>query len=161
VHRVAQFVGHLTARVAPGEEELVRRILPASAWAVFDAMPVADRRHGLDVAQHLIAAGIDDREVLAAALVHDGAKGRRLRLWHRVGGVLAEAVSPRLLARLASPDPGSRGYPWYLYLHHDRLSAELARASGLSERTASFIAGAAAPADAGLAAALRRADDVS
>jgi len=161
LHRVGQFVSHLTARVAPDEEALARRILPASAWSLFDAMPVADRRHGLDVAHRLIAAGIDDREVLAAALLHDGAKGRRLRLWHRVGGVVLEALSPRLLARLATPDPGSRGYPWYLYLHHGELSAGLARKAGLSERTAAFIAGYAAGADVELAAALQRADDAS
>ncbi len=161
MHRVAQLVGHLTARLAPGEEELVHSILPSPAWPLFDRMPVADRRHGIDVAQRLVATGIDDRDALAAALVHDGAKGRRLRLWHRVGGVLLDAVSPRVLARLASSDPGSRGYPWYLYLHHAELSAELARDAGLSDRTASFIAGTPAPADAELASALRRADDAS
>jgi hypothetical protein len=161
VHRVAQLVSHLTARVAPGEEALARRILPATAWALFDAMPVADRRHGLDVANRLMGAGVDDPELLAAALLHDGAKGRRVRLWHRVGGVLLEAVSPRLLARLADPDQASRGYPWYLYLHHGELSARLARQAGLSERTAAFISGEVAAGDTGLAAALRRADDAS
>ncbi len=161
MHRVAQLVSHLTARVAPGEETLVHRILPPSAWPLFDAMPVADRRHGLDVVNRLLAAGVDDGELLAAALVHDGAKGHRLRLWHRVAGVVLEAVGPRLLARLATPDPGSRGYPWYLYLHHGELSAALARASGLSERTAAFIAGRPDPADAALASTLRRADDAS
>jgi hypothetical protein len=161
VHRVAQLVSHLTARVAPDEEALARRILPGPAWGLFDGMPVADRRHGLDVAQRLLAAGVDDRDVLAAALVHDGAKGRRLRLWHRVGGVLLEAVSPRLLGRLASADPAAAGYPWHLYLHHGELSARLAREAGLSERTVAFIAGRAIAADAPLAAALRRADDAS
>ncbi len=161
MHRVAQFVGHLTARVAPDEAALARRVLPATAWPLFDGMPVADRRHGLDVVHRLLAAGVDDREVLAAALVHDGAKGHRLRLWHRVGGVLLETVSPRILARLATPDPGSRGYPWHLYLHHGELSARLAREAGLSERTVTFIAGRALPSDAALAAALQRADDAS
>lgn len=161
MHRVTQLVSHLTARVAPGEEALARRILPTSAWALFDAMPVADRRHGLDVANRLVDAGVDDPDLLAAALVHDGAKGRRLRLWHRVGGVLLEAMSPRLLKRFASADPTSRGYPWYLYLHHDELSARLAREAGLSERTAAFISGQVPEDDTGLAAALRRADDAS
>jgi hypothetical protein len=161
VHRVAQLVSHLTARVAPDEAALARHILPPSAWALFDGMPVADRRHGLDVAHRLLSAGVGDREVLAAALLHDGAKGRRLRLWHRVGGVLLEALSPRLLARLATQDPGSRGYPWYLYLHHAELSARLARDAGLSERAAGFIAGHAQGADVDLAAALERADDAS
>ena len=43
--------------------------------ALFDAMHVADRRHGLDVVAHLRRAGVRDRDVLAAGLLHDCAKG--------------------------------------------------------------------------------------
>ncbi len=161
MHRVRQFVGHLSARVTPDEEARAHRMLPAAAWSLFDAMPVADRRHGLDVAGRLLDAGLDDPDLLAAALVHDGAKGHRLSLWHRVGGVLLEAVAPRALLRMANADPAAPGYPWYLYLHHDELSAQLARRAGLSQRAADFIAGRAGAPDAQLAAALRRADDAS
>jgi len=161
VHRVGQFFGHVAARVSADDADRAHRMLPPSARETFDAMPVADRRHGLDVAARLLDQGLDDPDLLAAALLHDGAKGRRMRLWHRVGGVLLEVLSPRLLARLASPDPQTSGYPWYLYLHHDELSAELARRVGLPERAVRFISGQVDPADARLAAALRRADDAS
>ena len=161
MHRVTQLVGHLTARVSVADLDLARRILPARAWALFDAMPVADRRHGLDVARALLARGVDDREVLAAALLHDVAKGARLRIWHRVGGVLLAAVAPGLLQRIASPDPGSRRYAWHLFLHHAELSAQAVRQAGLPDRTAAFIAGTAGGPDAALAKALRAADDAS
>lgn len=161
MHRVAQVVGHLTARVAPDEAALARRILPGSAWPLFEQMPVADRRHGLDVAQRLLAGGFDDADLLAAALLHDAAKGRRLRLWHRVTGVVLAAAAPGLLRRMAAADPGSRGYPWYLFLHHAEISARLALDAGVSARGAAFIHGEPAAADAGLASALRRADDAS
>jgi hypothetical protein len=71
VHRVGQFVAHVRARVDPAEEDLVDRVLPPEAQALFRGMPVADRRHGLDVAQRLLAAGHDDRDLLGAALMHD------------------------------------------------------------------------------------------
>jgi hypothetical protein len=158
---VAQFVGHLTARVRPGEEALVRQLLPARAVALFDAMPVADRRHGLDVAQRLLARGIDDPDVLAAALLHDAAKGHAMRLWHRVGGVLLEAFAPRLLARLASPDSRSWRHGFHLYLHHEALSADAAVAAGCTARVGDFIRGSVPAADATLADALRAADDAS
>ena len=161
MHRVEQFFGHLTARVAPDELARAERILPGSAWPLFNAMPIADRRHALDVAQRLIAAGHDDRELLCAALLHDAAKGTRLRLWHRVGGVLLEAFAPRLLDRIASPDQESSGYPFHLYLHHAELSAQAALRAGCSERTATFIRGGATAADAALAAALHDADEAS
>jgi len=161
VHRVEQFFGHLTAHVRPDEAALARRILPEGAWPLFDGMPVADRRHGLDVAQRLLAAGHDDPDLLVAALLHDAAKGGQLRLWHRVTGVLLEAVAPHLLARLASPAPGSRRHAFHVYLHHAALSAEAARAAGCSERSAAFIRGSAPEADRALAAAFHVADEAS
>lgn len=161
MHRVSQLVSHLTARVTADDQAIAHRMLPSSAWFLFDRMPVADRRHGLDVARRLLAAGIDDRELLAAALLHDAAKGDRLRLWHRVGGVVVARVAPWLLARLASHDPSSRGYAWHLFIHHAELSADAARSAGLSERTAGFIRGQVARGDARLAASLRAADEAS
>ena len=161
MHRVSQLISHLTARVTADDEAIAHQILPSSAWLLFDRMPVADRRHGLDVGRRLLAAGIDDRELLAAALLHDAAKGDRLRLWHRVGGVLLARLAPWLLARLASPDPSSRRYALHLFIHHAEISANAARSAGLSQRTAAFIRGQVAGGDAGLAAALHAADEAS
>jgi hypothetical protein len=161
VHRVEQFFGHLTARVAPDELARARRILPAAAWPLFAAMPIADRRHALDVTQRLIAAGNDDPDLLCAALLHDAAKGTRLRLWHRVSGVLLQSLTPRILARLASPDPTSARHPYHLYLHHADLSAEAALRAGCTERSAAFITGRQRAIDANLAAALHDADEAS
>ena len=161
MHRVTQFFGHLTARVSSDDAELARQILPSGAWPLFSGMPVADRRHGLDVVARLLASGWDDRELLAAALLHDAAKGRHMRLWHRVGGVLLEAFAPSLLRRLASADPGSARYAWHLYLHHPDLSGRAALEAGCSARTAAFIRGSASGADAPAAAALHAADEAA
>ena len=161
MHRVGQFVSHLTARVTPDEEATAHHILPGTAWRLFDGMPVADRRHGLDVVRRLLERDIDDRELLAAALLHDAAKGRRLGLWHRVSGVVLARLAPRLLAWLASSGPESGGHAWWIFLHHAQLSAEAAREAGLSERAAGFIGGAVAAGDENLAAALHAADEAS
>ena len=161
VYRLGQFVAHVRARVEPEEQAMVQRLLPPAAAALFASMPVADRRHGLDVAERLVAAGIDDPDVLAAALLHDAGKGRRVRLWHRVAGVLLEAVSPRALERLASPDPGSWRFPFHLYVHHARISADLATAAGCTNRAGAFIIGTVTDDDAHLARALKEADDAS
>jgi hypothetical protein len=159
VSRVAQFLGHLTARVDPGEEARARALLPEAAWPLFATMPTADRRHALDVAGRLVAAGQPDPDLLAAALLHDAAKGPQMRLWHRVAGVLLESAAPRALARLASSDDRSWRYPFHLYLHHSDLSADAALRAGCTPRTAAFIRGSTEPRDAPLAAALRRADE--
>jgi hypothetical protein len=128
---------------------------------LFREMPVADQRHGLDVAHRLLASGHDDRDLLAAALLHDAGKGHRLRLWHRVSGVLLEAVAPGALRRLASPDPRSWRYPFHIYLHHEAISAQMAVSAGCEPRTGSFIRGQPRETDAPLQAALKAADDAS
>jgi hypothetical protein len=161
VHRVEQFFGHLTARVAADETALARQILPPAAWGLFAGMPVADRRHALDVVHRLLSAGWDDPELLSAALLHDAAKGRRMHLWHRVAGVLLEAFAPRLLARLASEDQRSWRHAFHLYLHHADISAAAALDAGCSLRTAALIRGTPGEADAQQAAALRVADEAS
>jgi hypothetical protein len=141
IYRVAQFVGQVRERVSDDEESFVRRVLPAKAATLFAGMPVADRRNGLDVAERLQASGQRDPDLLAAALLHDAAKGHRMRLWHRVSGVLLQALAPRFLGRLASPRETSWRYPFHLYLHHGPMSAEAARAAGCSDRCAAFIRG--------------------
>jgi hypothetical protein len=161
VHRVGQFVAHVRARVAPDETAFARRVLPPDAATLFDGMPVADRRHALDVSGRLLARGTDDPDLLAAALLHDAAKGHRMRLWHRIAGVLLEAFAPATLRRLASPDPSSWRHPFHLYLHHAELSAEMAVAAGCSARTAAFIRRDAADSDVRLQRALDDADDAS
>jgi hypothetical protein len=161
VRRVGQLVAHLRARVGADEVVSAHQLLPLAAAQLFDDMPVADRRHGLDVRARLLAAGHDDPDLLAAALLHDAAKGRRMRLWHRVGGVLLEALAPSLLRRLASEKPSSWRHPFHLYLHHAELSARLAIAAGATERTADFIRGSAGGDDARLQRALTEADDAS
>jgi len=161
VHRVTQFVAHVRARVDPEETAFVRRTLPDAAAQLFDEMPVADRRHGLDVAERLVAAGHGDPDLLAAALLHDAAKGHRMRLWHRVAAVLLGRLTPSLLRRLASDDPSSWRHPFHLYLHHPSMSAELILRAGGSPRAAAFVRGMAVGADARLQRALTEADDAS
>jgi hypothetical protein len=123
---------------------------------------VADRRHGLDVAVRLGRDGHDDPDLLGAALLHDAAKGHRMRLWHRVVGVLLEGFAPSILRRLASADTRSWRHPFHLYLHHAPMSAELSLAAGCSPRLGAFIRGeAGTAADARLLGALGAADDAS
>ncbi len=160
-YRVRQFSNHLRAQVAPAERAAAHALLPATATALFDAMPIADQRHALDVVRRLHQAGVDDADLLAAALLHDAAKGARLRLWHRVVVVLLEAGAPRRLERLASTDPDSWRYPFHLHLHHAERSARAALDAGCAPRVAAFIQGTPDRSDAQLEAALRAADAAS
>lgn len=156
--KARQLGRHLAARVRPVERAALAEWLAPAQLALFDGMPVADRRHGLDVLAALGAAG-GDGDLRLAALFHDAGKGRSIRLWHRVAWSLGELLGP-WVHRLAARLPGGADAMARLRDHAER-SAELALAAGCSPRAAALIRGEVGPADAAALAALRAADEAS
>lgn len=138
-HRVRQFGRALTARVGAEEQALAAHVLPVPAAELFRRMPRQYQRHGLDLLHALRQRGQDAPELLAAALLHDVAKAEGVRIWHRVATVLLQALCPAWLDRLASPDPASWRYPFWLQLHHPQRGAELAAAAGCAQATVELI----------------------
>ena len=140
LYRVRQFVAAFRARPLDGEEwRLVRENLPGPAAVdLFKTMPPGDRRHAVNILQGLVARGYNAPPLLQAALLHDVAKNR-LGLVHRSAVVLLNAVSRRLLPRLASADPTSWRYPFYLSLAHAELGARAAEKAGVDPRAVIII----------------------
>ena len=93
-----------------------------------------DERHAVRTADALRRLGADD-ELVMAGLLHDVAKPRETRIWHRIAAVAVEWVAPGLRARLARGDG-----VFARYLDHARRGAEEARARGASERVVRLIA---------------------
>lgn len=126
--------------------------------ALFDAMHIADRRHGLDVVMTLRAEGATDPELLLAGLLHDAAKGDT-------------GVVPRVLFslgqrygswiwRVAPLLPG--GEPAIERLRgHAAASARLCEAAGCSPRTVALIRDQDAPRDPEFGELLRLADEAN
>jgi hypothetical protein len=155
--KARQLGRHLVARVTPVERAALAEWLTPPQLALFDGMPVADRRHGLDVVATLRATGVVDADVALAGLFHDAGKGRSIRLWHRVAWSLGELLGP-WVHDLAARAPGGAEAMARLR-DHDARSAELAAAVGCPPRAVALIAGTAGPADAAAQAALRAADE--
>lgn len=99
------------------------------------AGPHGDARHARRTAEILRSLGADD-ELVQAGLLHDIAKPRGTRLWHRVAGVLLAALAPRVRRQLGLGD-STLGR----YLDHARLGAQEARRRGASDRVVFLIAG--------------------
>ena len=157
--KARQLGRHVAARVTPVERAALAEWLTPAQLALFDGMPVADRRHGLDVVTGLRAAGVDDRDVHLAGLFHDAGKGGSIRLWHRVAWSLGELLGTWVHGA-AGRLPGGDDAMARLRDHAER-SAELAQAVGAGERVAALIRGAVADDDRGALAALRAADEAS
>jgi len=157
--KARQFGRHLVARVAPAERAGLATWLTPAQLALFDGMPVADRRHGTDVLERLRTLGSDDRDLLLAGLFHDAGKGCSIRLWHRIAWSLGERLGP-WVQQLAARLPGGGDAMARLRDHAER-SAALALAAGCGVRAAGLIRGDAPPADAAAAALLHAADEAS
>lgn len=142
--KARQLAGHLTARVAPGERRAVAAWLAPAELALFDAMHVADRRHGLDVVARLRRAGVTERDVLVAGLLHDCGKGAT-GAGPRVAWSLGEVLGP-WVHRVAMAVPGW-GAAIVRLRDHAETSAALVAAAGGSSRAVDLIRHQADPVD--------------
>ena len=144
-YRVRQFVHAAGSWIRSDDADTVvaAHYLPPEAVKLFQAMSRYDRQHALKVLQALEGQGHTERDLLAAALLHDAGKTvtqeGRVRLWHRVAVVLMHVAWPNLLERLAKG--GQQGWrrPFYVHLTHGAIGAEAAEQAGCSQVTVDLI----------------------
>jgi len=144
-YRSRQFLGAVRARVGEDERAEVAARLTPQEQSLFFSMDLSDQRHALDVFRMLKANGQRDASLLAAALLHDVGKGR-ITVWQRVAFVLLNAVSPRLLCRLASGHGSGWRGALARSLDHAERGAALAEAAGSTLETVRLIRLHRAPA---------------
>jgi hypothetical protein len=123
---------------------------------IFFSMQPRDQRHALEVTRHLRTMGVEDHDLLIAALLHDCGKGA-VPIWLRIAWV-AYPESVRRLAKDGAPGvPGAA----YRLIHHPALGARRVEAAGSSPTTVRLIEGKPSADEAQLAELLRTADDLS
>jgi hypothetical protein len=144
--------------VTPGERTALAPLLTPAQLALFDAMHVADRRHGLDVAASLRAEGVSEPDVLLAGLLHDAGKGDT-GVWPRVVYTLGSRYGTWIW-RAVGVVPGYRTALERLRTHA-ASSAALAAAAGCSTRTVGLIRDQDAPSDPEFGELLRLADEAN
>jgi hypothetical protein len=160
LYRSRQFFTSLRPRIDEALRDEAYAYLSDGERRLFQSMLARDQQHSLEVYRR-VRSEHSDRDLLAAALLHDCGKGR-IALWHRVAFVLLDAAAPSFLRRVVAPGDGP-GWRQALYrcAHHEELGAERARAAGASERTVQLIRGDRTDTSAQQLAALHAADDAS
>jgi hypothetical protein len=163
-YRVYQLWRSLVARpLDDADRAILADALPPGGRALFATMSRNDQRHSLTVYRALRARDCEDRELLAAALLHDSGKGGgRVRLWVRPVLVLLKAFAPGVLRWLAREPRSGASVPFwrrplYFAWHHAAIGADLAAQADLSERVVLLIRTHHDPH--GPAAALHAVDD--
>ena len=164
--QVKQQLGFVTPLTAKEYQE-VASWLPSTGFALFQTMSHADQLHSLSVCLRLQERGYTERDLLAAALLHDVGKAQgRVPFWTRPAIVLGKHYAPALLTRLALlPEQcieqrvprwrRSLSYAWW----HAQVGSDLAAEAGLSERAVLYIR--THHHEHGPAAALYAVDEVS
>ncbi len=144
LRQVRQQLGFVTPLSAEDLAE-VARWLPPTAIPLFQTMSPADQQHSLRVCRGLQTRGCVEKDLLAAALLHDVGKGQgRVPFWTRPLIVIGKLCAPRLLAHMTVYPRESMLYPrWrrslsYAWYHAD-VGADLAAAAGLPERAVLYI----------------------
>jgi hypothetical protein len=132
--------------------------LSAPELALFDAMHVADRRHGLDVMVHLRLQGVVDRDVLIAGLLHDCSKGDT-GVMPRIAYSLGQRYGTQIWRAAGIVPSWSDGLG--RLIGHAEASAALAGAAGCSPATVELIRHQDAPVDPIAGEQLRLADEAS
>jgi hypothetical protein len=142
LYRVRQFFNALLARVSPDDLRQVDAILPSGAQGLFRKMSVSDQRHGLNVLHMLLQEGHTERDLLAAALLHDAGKSAA---WvtpvHRTIIVLTRHFVPGVLAWLSRGEPRRAAWrhPFVIHQQHPEIGAQWAAQAGCSAMTVALI----------------------
>lgn len=156
LYRSRQVLHSLRPGLIGSEVDDVKPTLTDRESQLFFAMQKRDQWHALEVKRRLVASGVDNQDLLSAALLHDCGKGA-VPLWLRITKVL----SPSLVRRLASA--GSDGWraAAYRLTHHAEIGARRASAAGSSSTIARLITGEVLPNERSSLRLLRAADDAS
>lgn len=124
--------------------------------ALFASQRAADQRHGLDVVAYLRRAGVRDRDVLAAGLLHDCAKGDT-----GPGPRVAWSIGQRYGAWALRPARLVPGWGAAIdrLRDHAEASAALLEEAGLPRRATELVRHQDAPVDPELGALFHAADE--
>jgi hypothetical protein len=111
--QVREQLGFVAPLTAQDYKEVAALLPTAAALSLFRTMSPADQQHSLRVCRKLLARGCKDKDMLAAALLHDVGKAQgRVPFWTRPAIVLGKKLAPQLLTRLVIyPENGIEGPP--------------------------------------------------
>ena len=111
--QVREQLGFVAPLTAQDYKEVAALLPTAAALSLFRTMSPADQQHSLRVCRKLRARGCKDKDMLAAALLHDVGKAQgRVPFWTRPAIVLGKKFAPQLLSRLVVyPENGNEEPP--------------------------------------------------
>lgn len=140
LYRTRQFWAALSAAPAGKDLDLAAQTLSREQFALFRRMQPSEQAHSLEVLQGLLRQEPIERELAAAALLHDVGKIRfPLRTWERVLIVIAQSALPRQAKAWGAAEPDGWKRPFVVAEKHPDWGADLAEQAGLGTRGVEVI----------------------
>lgn len=129
-HRLGQFFGAFRPHVSGEERAGAYDYLTPGEQRLFETMMLRDQQHGIAVFHRIRAAStVEDRQLFAAALLHDCGKGR-VAIWQRVAHVMLGVAAPGLRRRIADEHGAGWRRAFWRLLYHPDIGAVLAERAG-------------------------------
>jgi hypothetical protein len=139
-YRIHQTWSALTAKPEKSDLEEVEDFLPPSQFALFKGLHPSEQSHSIAVYRGLLENGLEQPDLLTAALLHDVGKNRcPVHLWDRIVIVLGEEIVPSLAASWGEAEPDSWKRPFVVSQKHAGWGAQMAAAAGASQLTVDLI----------------------
>lgn len=141
LYRTQQFWNVLSAN--PLEDEVIeqiRAVLSKREMGLFLQLQTSEQRHSYQVYRSLLERGIQNDDLLKAALMHDIGKVRHpLRIFDRVLIVLGKTIFPRVIDRWGHENHSDWRRIFSVAVNHPAWGAEMAAQAGSSPRTVDLI----------------------
>lgn len=140
-YRTRQYWQALRARPLPEEGwNEIRSLLSPVELELYRYQSQSDRLHAYRVMRTLRAEGYNERDLLAAALLHDiGKSFSKTYCWDRPLVVLFQVMAPGLSASFAKGDVESWRRPFVVKERHADWGADAAEKAGSSPTTVALI----------------------
>jgi len=166
-YRASQFWQAVTVPREGVDTRAIQPYLSPAQIVLFRQMHPFEQSHAFQVMGRLKQAGLDDPDLLTAALLHDIGKILfPISLWERVEIVLSQHFFPGATKAWSKGQPRGLRHPFVVAEQHPAWGADLAAQAGASAQAVSLIgrhhevlAGSPASATDRLLAALQHADD--
>lgn len=140
-YRGWQFWKLVTSKSLTDEERRkIANALSVDQMVLFNRQNAAGQQHGYRVFQHLVGEGVENQDLLVAALLHDVGKIRyRSYWWYRPIVVVFGYLFPMQIKKWGKSDRKGWRRPFVIRENHALWGAEYAKQAGCSRVTVDLI----------------------
>ena len=140
IYRIRQTWHALTAKPDRLEIDETKAFLTPDQFSLFNQLQFSEQSHSIRIYQQMRQDGIEQPDLLKAALLHDVGKNRcPLHLWDRIIIVLGRRFTPWIFDTISGEEPVGWKRPFVVSRKHAEWGARMAAAAGSSQLTVELI----------------------